>query len=258
MSKPAIGVLVTRPRPQGDRIAKRIQAAGFRALAFPVIEIDGSEDDPDFAASFDRLGSASLVVLVSVAAVDAFFDGLAKRNIQLPERLEIAVTGRKSAQECAKRGRPAIYQPRNTMNSEGLILALGDHQWGGKTIFIYRGQTGRELLRETLTKWGANVDCIRSYQRQLTQASPNDLIAQWSNGSIQIALVTSQSIVDGLAELLGEDNIHLFLETPIVTISERIAEYCRAMGARSVMVSQSPDDEDVLACLSRVRGMSLF
>ena len=245
-----MGVLITRPLPQSRRIAKGMEPLSVNPFIFPVLEITESDDIDSFHQSLRNLSHVSLLIFVSVAAVKAFALGLKQLGLSVPRDLEVAVLGARSAQECRAYGIEVAYLPSQTSDSEGLIRSLANGQWTGKQVVIYRGQKGRELLGEQLLNWGANVHYVEVYRRSLTSASPEKMIDSWRAGEIRLVLVTSQSIIDGLFDLLGQANVALMETTPIVTISERIARYCRSRGMRAkIWVTESPGDGDILACI---------
>ena len=257
-TKEKIGVFLTRPLPQSRRIAKKMEQLSVVPFIFPVLEIQQPNDIDGFHRSLQNLSHVSLLIFVSVAAVSAFAQGLKRLGLIMPRSLQVAVLGHRSAQECRAWGIEVSYLPSQTHDSEGLIRRLANGQWAGKQVVIYRGQEGRELLREQLLSWGANVHYVEAYRRSLTSASPSEVIDSWRLGKIQVVLVTSQSIVDGLFDLLGQANIDLVETTPVITISERIAKYCRSRGMRAkIWVTASPGDEDVLACIDAVVAQML-
>jgi uroporphyrinogen-III synthase len=63
------GILVTRPAHQAEPLCGLIEAAGGRALRFPVMEIRPAADQPAVQADLARLAGYDLAIFVSANAV---------------------------------------------------------------------------------------------------------------------------------------------------------------------------------------------
>ena len=72
-----------------------------------------------------------------------------------------------TAEELAARGVEAVEIPESSFDSEGCwhYLPAGGSV-NGKRIVIFRGDDGRELLREALTARGATVSAVTAYHRR--------------------------------------------------------------------------------------------
>ena len=115
-----------------------------------------------------------------------------------------------------------------------------------KHAVIYRGQSGREFLKTELEALGAKVTCVESYRRKTTAESINPVVTKWSQGEINLVLITSISVLDGLMTLLGNRHLALLQGTTVVALSARIAEQCAAAGIEDVPVSGRASDEGLI------------
>ncbi|NKB76809.1 MAG: hypothetical protein GKR96_07095 [Gammaproteobacteria bacterium] len=244
-----VGVLVTRPLPQGNNIFRLIQSEGGTPFSFPVLEIQPPDDFIAFEHCLKDLKEYDIVLLVSLSAINSFANGLRQLGLTLTESVKVGVMGRRSEDQCRQYDIPVSYIPTGSMDSEGLLRTLEGVDLFRKKVLIVRGQTGRELLKNELSARDAVVEYVDAYKRIVTSRPTTVLIDQWQSGGIDRVLVTSNSVVDGMFELLGP-NALLFQKTPIITISHRISAYCSHKGVVApIYVSETPADEDVLRCL---------
>ncbi len=251
-------VLVTRPDPLGDDMAGVIEEHGGTAVKFPVIEISA----PDSFAALDALlrgiQDFDLLVFVSAAAMEGFAARMGQRDIRVPGSLKIAAMGPKTARLGRDKGLNIDFVPEPGPGpgpgSEGLLSALLDRERGmelkNTRVAILRGQSGRDLLKIELEKRGAEVVLVPCYTRRITSRPIPPIVDIWSAGEIDVALITSVSILDGLFELLGPQNAALLLESPVVTISERIRDQCVRRGIARVRVAGGVSDDCLIDALS--------
>ena len=244
-------ILIPRPRPFGERIASCVESRGGTAILFSVIEITPPADFASLDASLRQLTEVDLMVLVSVSAVN----GVVERQRALhqpagraaiPEGLKVAAVGAKTAARCASLGINVDFVPGQRMSSEGLLECMNGFRVKDKKIVIFRGQSGRELLKTELEKLGAQVKYVECYRRRTTSQSIQPIIGKWARGDINAVLITSVSILESLIELLGKPNFELLKQTIVITISRRIANQCVQAGIDQVVVADTPDDESVL------------
>jgi len=63
---------------------------------------------------------------------------------------------------------------------------------------------------------------------------------------------TSNMILDSLFDLLGEAGAQLLCTTPLVVVSQRMAEHALKRGCENVYVAASATDADLLATLCEI------
>jgi hypothetical protein len=118
----------------------------------------------------------------------------------------------------------------------------------GQRILIFRGNGGRELLRDTLRQRGAEVDYAEVYRRQRPQTDPAPLLARWPR-EVQVVVVTSVETLENLAAILGERGESLLRQTPIVVVSERIRQRAEAMGCARILLAQRAEEAAILTAI---------
>jgi uroporphyrinogen-III synthase len=164
-----VSVLVTRPAPQAGPLAELIRAAGGSARLFPVMEIVDPQDSRPLHRSVDRLDDIDLVIFISPNAVNRAMHAILSRRT-LPTGLRLACVGRGSARELSRLGYTDVITPLGRADSEALLALPALQAVAGKKIIIFRGDGGRELLGDTLTARGAEVEYVECYRRVRPQA----------------------------------------------------------------------------------------
>src|SRR5574337_1669899 len=139
-------IAITRPAAQAASLARAIEAAGGRALRFPVIEIAPLEDSTELAAATADLERFSLAFFVSPNAVEQALAYVLPRRTW-PPALAVATVGQGSGAALARAGLGPVVAPREGFDSES-VLALPEFQAAavaGREGGIFRGEGGREL-----------------------------------------------------------------------------------------------------------------
>jgi uroporphyrinogen-III synthase len=244
-----LSVLVTRPAHQSGGLCEMIERAHGRPVRFPALEILGPADKHAARAALAAASAADVLIFVSANAVQYAFPLLPD---QLRVDVEIAAVGSATARALVAHGLDPMLVPER-MDSEGLLALPALHTVAGKRIFILRGDGGRELLYDTLRERGAQVDMVEVYRRRLPQraAAAAKLVANWAQ-LVQAVTATSNAILDNLFTLLGEDGAARLHDTPLVVVSQRMAEHAVARGCGVVYVANSARDADLLAALCEV------
>jgi uroporphyrinogen-III synthase len=69
---------------------------------------------------------------------------------------------------------------------------------------------------------------------------------------VEAVTVTSGQILDNLFTLLGEQGTPLLQATPLVVVSERIAEQAATRGCRIIYLANSASDADIVHSLCEI------
>lgn len=246
-----LSVLVTRPAHQSEGLCELIERAHGRPVRFPAMEIHGPADKQAARRELAGASRADILVFVSANAVQYAFPLLPG---QLPLDVGIAAVGSATARALEATGLDPTLVPER-MDSEGLLALPAMQSVAGRLVYILRGNGGRELLGEVLRERGADVHQVEVYRRQLPQrpGATAGLLRNWDQ-LVQVVTATSSELLDNLFELLGEDGAGLLRTTPLVVVSQRMAEHAVERGCEAVHVAASARDDDVLATLCEVNG----
>lgn len=241
--------MVTRPSHQAESLCELISAAHGRPIRFPTLEILGPADKADARDALNSVREMDLLVFVSANAVQYAFPLLPG---EVPLDLEIAAIGRATARKLDDVGLPATLTP-DRMDSEGLLAMPALQQMAGRRVFVLRGNGGRELIAETLRERGAEVRQVEVYRRQRPErsAAARNLVSGWDD-LVDVVIATSNAILDNLFDLIGETGAERLRQTPVIVVSQRMAEHAVTRDCESVYVADSAQDADLLAALCGV------
>ncbi len=241
-----IGVLVTRPARQADELIRAVEARGGRVHAFPVIDIV-PRAAADIAADAKALRPPDIVIFVSANAVRYGLSAFAGNDAQF------AAVGPATAAAVASAGGHADIVPSAGYDSEHLLAEDSLKHVAGKTVTIVRGQSGRELLAETLRHRGAHVQYLSVYRREKHRFTAAELSAvedAWRSGGIDAVVVMSVASLDGLLHALPPACLRGLETTRLVGPSERVIQTAleRLPGVLCVQ-SPGPGASDVVDAL---------
>ncbi len=249
-------VLVTRPRHQSAGLVTLIEQHGGTAIRFPVIEILPARDPRTARAVLDSLDDFALVIFVSPNAVE---HGLAVLDAaRVPEsRALFAAVGESTAAALAQAGAAAVLWPTEGSSSEALLALpeLGETAVVGSRILIVRGEGGRRLLGDTLSKRGARVTYAEVYRRAAPEVDGGGLGSRGRNGGVDTIVITSVAGIENLFAMLGEGAAGWLKEAGYVVVSERLAAHARALGIKEKpVIAAGADDGALLEALHRWRA----
>jgi uroporphyrinogen-III synthase len=164
-------VLVTRPAGQAQRLCGLLEAAGHECVRLPTIEIQPAADPYRLEAIADTLEDYDLAVFVSVNAVQMGLEPILDQR-DWPEHTQIATVGARSAEALTAYGLSVDLVPEHRFNSEALLALEELEDMSGRNVVIFRGNGGREVLRDTLLERGAEVEYVEVYRRVCPALSP--------------------------------------------------------------------------------------
>jgi uroporphyrinogen-III synthase len=244
-----VGVLVTRPRAQSAELIAAMEKEGANVVCFPVIEIV-PRDEQAVQADVAKLPDPDIVIFVSRNAV--------QYGTHYARSAKIAAIGPATEAAILATGHDVDICPRDGYDSESLLEEPALNDVSGKQILIIRGDTGRELLAETLAARGATVNYLCVYNRQLPRADPDlgtAVEARWRNGEISIITVMSVQTLNNLLALLPDWCVAQLENTPLVTPAARVIKVAldRRPASRTVLASGPGAEQMVQAIIETLR-----
>jgi uroporphyrinogen-III synthase len=250
-------VLVTRPWRQSAGLAALIEKCGGTAIRFPVIEILPVHEPRAKRLMLASLDDFDLVIFVSPNAVE---HGLALMDTARARRshARLMAVGESTAAALAQAGFACVLRPAGSASSEALLAlpALQGDAVAASRILIVRGEGGRPLLGDTLSKRGARVQYAEVYRRARPALDGGALADRGRNGGIDTIVITSLQGLENLFALLGKDATEWLRMAGYVVVSERLAAHAQALGiVDQSVVAAGADDEALIEALIRWRGL---
>ena len=236
-------IVVTRPAEQAGKLAEQIETRGGIAVRFPVLAIYDVDDARPLQAAAESIESYDYVVFVSPNAVEKALAVITARR-GWPERVVAAAMGETSARAIAGFGVTRVITPSGgRFDSEALLERpeFARENIGGKRVAIFRGDGGREVLGDTLTARGAQVDRVPCYRRGRPELDPGPLQALLSRGEVAAVTVTSSEGLRNLMAMVGAASDAALKKVPLLVPHQRIAEEARRLGFGRVVATEAGD-----------------
>ena len=238
------GIVITRPARQAAGLAREVAALGGKPLIFPAIVILPPADEGTLGEAQRQLARYDIAVFVSANAVEY---GVGDPTVW-PAHLLTLAPGPGTASALAAVGVTNVRMPTTSMDSEGLLVLPELAAVAGKHVLIFRGDTGRELLKGALEARGAEVTQVECYRRAAPQSGAAGLIEAWREKRVDAVTLTSSEGLDNLWAILGAEGQRYLAATPAFVPHVRIAERAAALGLREAIVTP-PADAGLLAAL---------
>ena len=214
------GVLITRPEHQSKELAAEVEAAGGNVFHFPTIDIIG-RDILDIGREFAALNTPHIVIFVSSNAV--------AYGLPVVKGIEtkIAAIGPATCASIEALHVAVDISATDGFDSEHLLNHPSLQAVEGKNVIIMRGQSGRELLGDTLRERGAKVDYLCVYNRiphEPTLADLEDLESALNQQRIHFVTVLSAETVEYLVQILPPQSLSLLRQSTLVAPSARVLQ----------------------------------
>lgn len=231
------GIVVTRPARQAAALASQIAALGGKPLVFPTIVILPPGDRGALDDALRRLAEFNYALFVSANAVEYGVGDPAA----WPGGLVAFAPGPGTAAALRALGIADVRMPTTTMDSDGLLALPELTAVAGKSIVVFRGGSGRDLLRDALLARGAKVIQVDCYRRARPASGAAGLLEAWREGRVDAVTITSSEGLANLWTMLDAEGRSRLAATPVFVPHPRIAEAARGIGLTKVIVTPAAD-----------------
>lgn len=229
-------IAVTRPREQTAQLAHTIEELGGTCIQFPLLEILPLTDTQVLRALVTRLHEFQLAIFISPNAVRYAMEAI--RNAGgLPATLQVATVGTSSASALHDYGVQKVIVPQLRFDSESLLALPEMQNVRGKRVVIFRGDSGRELLGDTLTSRGAQLEYVSCYHRSNPQHDASSLLAA-NPDALSVSSTEALSNLWALLEPAGREQL---LSNPIFVSHPRIAAAAHTQGWKNIITAAGGD-----------------
>lgn len=233
-----LGVVITRPRAAAEALAAALEREGARTFVFPSLAIEDLAPSEALEVALARLQQASLAIFVSANAVQK---GIAasQRHGPWPAGARVAAIGEATAQALRNSGFVAVISPEERHDSEAL-LALPQLQRAGvagENIIVFRGEGGRERLKEALEARGARVTYAECYRRIRPHSDPGPLLDAWGRGEIHAVSALSAETLENFVAMIGVAGARGLAVATLVVPHEAIGTHRDAQRFARVVVA---------------------
>ena len=246
----SLNVLIARPIKKAQALSLLLNQQGITCVSQPLFDYQPLADHEQ---SQKLLTTANIIIFVSVAAVEFAHANFAAQHWQYQHIIAVGKATKAALQALALEN---IHCPLQE-NSEGVLaLSVLNEILSNKNITIVRGNGGREHLATELTKRGATINYLESYQR-IWRTFPKDIGKQWYQQQINCIVVTSNALLEKLVQLTQATNV--VEENDIIThwrnnciwlvASKRIADHAQQLGLTNVIQSDGANEQTISTTL---------
>ena len=236
-------ILITRPNGREKHLRQLIEQAGGKVIHYPVIHI---QPPPELNITQlihlrEQLHSFTVAIFISPTAVEQsqiYFPAL-------PEHFTIVAIGSKTS-EALQQQNIHVDIRAEKHNTESLLKDpfFQMPKIEGQRILIFRGNGGRALLGDTLTRRGAQVRYVETYHRELP---PHPPLTEQQISDISAITISSNEGLDNLVTLMEDPS--LLIDTPVVVPSPRARTLAREHGFKTIITAQNATDEAAVKAL---------
>ena len=251
VSLAGLTVVNTRPAHQAKPLSDLITAAGGSVIEFPVIEITPPSDPENLYSQLTHLARANMAIFISANAVEAGINALGGPD-RWPNNVVIGAVGKATAAKICTLGLDCALVAPEPFNTEALLTLPELQDMKGISVKIFRGEGGRELLAQTLSERGADVEYIECYRRITPESNPKDLYDCWDEKRVLLIVVTSNEGLENMFNLVEQDHRPDLLSTPLVVVSQRAVNKAKELGFKiTPEISANASNEAILETLFR-------
>ena len=241
--KPLAGrtVLVTRPRPEAEALARLLARRGATAIVAPAIELV-----PVRSAALARAlaeledGAFAWVTLTSPRTVDVLAEHLTPGRL----RAKIAAVGDGTAERFRRWSRrdPDLVPKAFTIAALGRAFPKGSGR-----VLTPRADVAPEGLEDALARKGWSPTRVDAYRTRMTRSLPFEARAALRSGDVDAVTFTSASTVRGFVRAMG-----VVKGNPkVVCIGPVTAREAREHGLRVHAVADPHTVDGLVAALER-------
>ena len=194
-------ILITRPREQSAAFVGGLEALGARAVVFPTVEILPLRDGAALDEAVRGLPAQDWLVFTSANGVRHFLARCeALGCMDSLGRLDIAAIGPQTARSLEDRGLSVSLVPEE-YRAEGILAALDTDRVRGRRFLLARVAGARDVLPETLRRWGATVTVVEAYRNEPVRQGARRLARVLKQ--VDWVTFTSPSTVNAFMDLLA-------------------------------------------------------
>lgn len=232
-------VLVTRPEPGASRTANRLAKAGFEPLVLPLTEIRPLATGP-VPADFDAVAVTSANALRH--APPALVESLTGKPL--------FAVGSRTARLAREAGFVTVFEGnRDAAGLAGHMVA----QLTPRSRLLYLcGKVRRPDFEAALSEAGLVVDALETYDTTAIVHPAGFAASTLGNKPVEAAVVMSARTAEILSSLLLTGALaQLFADTRYFCISGRVAAALTGIDPGHILISETPDEDALVALLER-------
>jgi uroporphyrinogen-III synthase len=210
-----IGIVVTRPHAAAEALAGPLAAEGAKVWLLPALAIEDLPASAALEKLLARLAQFDMAIFVSANAVEKGL-AAARRFAPWPASLRVAAIGAATAEALRNSGVGPVISPAERHDSEALLGLAPLQVVKGQNIVVFRGEGGREHLKEALEARGARVEYAECYRRVRPDSDASAVTAALASGEVNAVSVLSAETLENFIAMIGPAAQYLSTVTLVV------------------------------------------
>ncbi|MBM7037567.1 uroporphyrinogen-III synthase [Vibrio ulleungensis] len=243
-----MSVLIIRPQQAANELAQQLALQGIQAIAFPLIEFSQSTSLSE--GCLKQLSQADIIISVSKPASMFLNEWITTHHSSWPTSACYMAVGKSSAYCLQQFTKQQVLHP-TVEDSEHLLSHPKLRSVDGRSIVILRGNSGRELLFQTLTSRGAHVSYIESYQRYPVIWDSESHFRHWQAQGVEKLVVTSAEQLKLLIKKANLDQLAWLQSRQLFVTSARISKLAQHYGFNQIIITHKADNQTLLQHIAR-------
>lgn len=239
-------ILITRPAEKAAALQQFLSRHGLESHITPLVKF-AQINNLDLINQLNQLTSSDFLIAISENAVKFANNLLQQQHLSWPTGPRYIAVGTATGRlwqelldESGFQGR--VILPRQA-TSEGVLDLPQLQQIRGQTGLILRGLGGRELLFESLSQRGAQMQYQEVYRR-VPVTLPADQTRRWQQLGIETVVLTSGELLT-LFDQQARSDPEWARELRLIVPSARVAQQAQQAGYRRVQVAGGADHQAV-------------
>jgi uroporphyrinogen III methyltransferase/synthase len=232
--RPLLGrrIVVTRAREQASDMLNRLTELGAECIQCPTIQVGPPADWAPVDDAIQTLDRYDWIVFTSVNGVDFFFRRLfdSGRDMRQLGHIKTAAIGPATAQRLRSWGLTSDIVPQS-YRAESVVDAFAATAITGRRVLLPRAKEARSVLPVELTRMGASVDEITTYETRQASNSGQELNQRLADGTIDMVTFTSSSTVKNFHRLLEPNRADRLMQgVTVASIGPITSQTARDLG----------------------------
>ena len=233
-NRPLLGkrIVITRAREQASELVKYLTDLGAECLEIPTIRVIPPDDFEPLDTAIDNLSAYDWLIFTSVNGVNAFFDRLFTKGLDVRSlhHLQTAVIGPATSKRLFDFGVTSDIIPES-YRAESVVEAFANLDIRDKKILLPRAAEARPILPVELSRMGAVVDEIMAYRTKAVYGKADFLLTKLKERKIDLITFTSSSTVKNFHALIPHQDVEqLMKHVTIASIGPITADTARNLG----------------------------
>jgi uroporphyrinogen-III synthase len=238
-------VLVTRPEPECSNLVQAVQAQGGEAYAFPCLESE-SADPGSMIEIIQKWQGNEILIFISPRSA-LFLTKLPMGYLNKIKSMTSIAMGKGTEAVLMAHHFKNIITPKAGSDSEAILDLPVLQQVNAKTIILLKGQTGRELIFETLKSRDARVEKLIVYRMKPTVNDLKPLLQSHAQQPFDVVICTSIALLQAFMEKAGHA---INLDNSMVTImSESMLNLAKSYNIKNWRMIKSAHQQDLISFL---------